>query len=617
MPVGSLAMNDPQPHPNLIKTYVLPGLWLFALPLFGLWFASHAVSGFDAEFFDLARASLLNDPSIGELEQQAGLAFYEANPVSAICAGVNPELAQMRAEMSDLCGRYTWLEYIGWLSWLCIGFGLLASLVSAGAAGLAFVSTRAQVAAFALGWNTLRVTSAVQAVGQGALGVLLSYWVTAYFMNIYVPKLILIVAVLAGMAVWAVVMGIFKRIHLALPVSGTLLTEQGAPELWARVRRIAADVGTEPPSHIIAGIDDNFFVTEGTVDLHDHELTGRSLFVSLSLLRVMSQAEADAVLAHEMAHFHGGDTARSRKLVPMQARFVNYLAALREGGITYPVYLSMLSFYAMFTAALSKSSREREHMADTKAVAITSPNALGTALMKAVAYAGYRGRVEGSLFGQNEALADIRIAEKVRSGFAEYAGSNEINDDLLGRSISHPFDSHPPLRDRLAHVGATVDPSAPAESLLAEVSDSWVGLVPNCDEIEGKQWDAYEQQFKGQHEFSLALRYKPEGAEQTALVEKYFPMAEFPTLDGEMITVSWRGVTFDGWAEDLNFHDLTNAGVEDKTFGGKVLVLTRNELPKLEIPLKRLDDAGLLDAVGRYWQRHQIAMSQAATSPVA
>ncbi|MDP6945490.1 MAG: TetR family transcriptional regulator, partial [Myxococcota bacterium] len=126
-----------------------------------------------------------------------------------------------------------------------------------GAAGLATVSTRAQVAAFAIGWNTLRLTSAVQAVGQGALGVLLSYWVTAYFLNIYVPKLIFLVAAVALMAVWALVKGIFKRVRLALPVNGALLTEEAAPALWERVRAIASKVGTEAPSQIIAGIDDN------------------------------------------------------------------------------------------------------------------------------------------------------------------------------------------------------------------------------------------------------------------------------------------------------------------------------------------------------------------------
>ena len=58
----------------------------------------------------------------------------------------------------------------------------------------------------------------------------------------------------------------------------------------------------------------------GSIELDEVRYTGRTLYVSLSLLRVLEQDEADAVLAHELAHFHGGHTAVSASLVPMQAR---------------------------------------------------------------------------------------------------------------------------------------------------------------------------------------------------------------------------------------------------------------------------------------------------------
>ena len=59
---------------------------------------------------------------------------------------------------------------------------------------------------------------------------------------------------------------------------------------------------------MIAGIDDQFFVTEHPVTIQHADWKGRTLFVSLSLLRTMPEDETRAALAHELAHFSGNDT---------------------------------------------------------------------------------------------------------------------------------------------------------------------------------------------------------------------------------------------------------------------------------------------------------------------
>ena len=136
-----------------------------------------------------------------------------------------------------------------------------------------------------------------------------------------------------------------------------MLTRAASPALWARVDGLCRRLGTAPATHIVGGVDDNFFVTEHPVHLGPHVLTGRTLFVSLSLLKRLDRGEADAVLAHEMAHFSGGDTEYSKRTSPLLARFRTYLGALHEGGLSWPVFNFMLLYWSLVQLALSASSR--------------------------------------------------------------------------------------------------------------------------------------------------------------------------------------------------------------------------------------------------------------------
>jgi Zn-dependent protease with chaperone function len=81
------------------------------------------------------------------------------------------------------------------------------------------------------------------------------------------------------------------------------------------IDRLSHEIGTAAPDHVIVGIDDTFFVTEHPVAIQGARCKGRTLFVSLSLLRTMPEDERTAVLAHELAHFSGYDTT-PRPILP-------------------------------------------------------------------------------------------------------------------------------------------------------------------------------------------------------------------------------------------------------------------------------------------------------------
>ena len=83
-----------------------------------------------------------------------------------------------------------------------------------------------------------------------------------------------------------------------------------------------------------------------TVDGKEHH--GKTLFVSLALLKHLHATEANAVLAHEMAHFSGQDPLYSKKISPLLLRYGNCLQSLYDNVITRPVFYFMLCFRALF-----------------------------------------------------------------------------------------------------------------------------------------------------------------------------------------------------------------------------------------------------------------------------
>ena len=84
---------------------------------------------------------------------------------------------------------------------------------------------------------------------------------------------------------------------------GRCLTPQDAPEVWAYVRGLAAEVGCELPDHVVVGLDPTFFVSAGRpVPLWHECVEGQTLFISLSFARIMTHGEFRAMLGHELGH---------------------------------------------------------------------------------------------------------------------------------------------------------------------------------------------------------------------------------------------------------------------------------------------------------------------------
>ncbi len=609
---------------NELKTIVISALLaLFLLPGLTYLFTHHAQTVTDKEYLSEINNGISNDSSLSAAEKTSEKAFFAANLASTACGSADPDLSQYKANVcapySDLW-QFMLVEKIS-LWTLILSFLLL--LVMAGLGALAFANRTAQYVSFVVGWRTLIVASALMIVVQGGFATWLSYWLTAWYAHVYVVKLILIVAIAAAMAIFAALVAIFKRSTSDNFVQGELITVEQAPALWARIREFAAKLGTPAPSQIVAGIDTNFFVTEtpltisagGDADATAAKKTsGRALFVSIPLLRILDQNEAEAVLAHELGHYVGGDTANSAALGPKINQYDHYMQQMHDSGVTLPAFWLLRLYRVIFEFALQKSTREREFIADSTAARLTSPQGIVHSLVKISAYASYRAEVENKLFEQNEQhTGALDVGHRVANGLAAFSQSAAFTQAMQESNVPHPFDSHPPLLERMRNVGYALDAAHfPAVAANVPIA-SWADAIEGGRAIEARLWHAFEARFAKAHEETLAYRYEPSTEIERELVLRYFPPVAFALKKNQMFEVNYAGLKLPTAAETLSWDSVKNLIYDDATLGSDVLKIEHPEkgwlgqkTTKVTLSIARKERDQVKETMAKYWQRHQI-----------
>jgi Zn-dependent protease with chaperone function len=589
------------PKFRFVTTFALPALLVFLVPVLSYFFFRHAQARFDAQMREAILAQVRASPKLTEEQRAKAIAFFTETPFSQLLR--NEEFAATVPKETRF--------YYATFRWMIL---LSAGSVLAGAAvfllvglcvALSLHSQLVQYLSLWAGWHVLRAYGALQAAAQGAMLVALSFWVTALWFNFYSVKLILIAGVLAVLAVALVIAAIFRRVQDDFFVAGQVLARDETAPIWNELRRICARVGTQPPDQIIAGIDDNFFVTERPVIVGDNTYHGRTLFVSLSLLKQLEGSEADAVLAHEMAHFSGRDTLYSEKIAPLLSRYDHYLQALHEGGVTLPIYYFMLCFRALYQLSLGSLSRQRELRADRIAVETTSARDVAGALLRTVAYSRYRQDVEQDFFKQERALESANVCERIEQGFRQYAARFVSGPDIGQLAPAHPFDSHPPLSQRLQAIGAPLE-HEDTQTLLAAAGDGqWYQYVPGAEQMEREQWQYYEEDFRRYHEQTLPYRFLPETAEEHEIVVKSFPPLTFVSSEGSL-ALDYEKMGHDKWPEPIRYAEITNLALNDNN----VLRISYQRQGKQAQALKMSkfgNSQEVLNAINHYYGRYLTA----------
>jgi Zn-dependent protease with chaperone function len=541
---------------GFIKPYVIPILIMFVVPGFSLWFFNHVEGHYDAEIRESLVNQIQTDSTLTTEQRKELVHIYGRLSIAKLLASNNPEVRKLQSNFESVSGRYTVFRWMKRISWLCLLMGV-AALVAGGIGVLfSFRSQNALYWSLRLGWYVLRWFALVEVVGQGILAVALSFWMTAFWTERYFLKLILIVGVLAGGAVLLLIKAIFRRLPTHNEFEGRLLKKQSALLLWERVVQMADKMGIAPPDHIFVGIDDNFFVTEHPVKVNECAYQGRTLFVSLSLLKMLTRGEAEAVLAHELAHFSGDDTVYSRRISPLLGKYVHYLEALHHGRISLPVFYFMFFFWNLYQMALGKLSRAREFRADRIGAEFTSPHDASQALVKISAYCRYRRDVQEKLFEQTQTVEFMDVSQRIATGFPDFMKACVTGTELADADTPHPFDSHPPLQSRIENLGLDPKTVLQTPSTLPALNDSWYSGIEDASAIEAEEWKSFEDRMHKAHQESLAYRFKPEGDAEIQHVVKYFPEVQFTSSKGETATIDYEKIALSQWEGPLLFSQI-------------------------------------------------------------
>ncbi|GGU37077.1 M48 family metalloprotease [Lentzea flava] len=261
-------------------------------------------------------------------------------------------------------------------------------------------------------------------------------------------------------------------------VPGTLVTPADQPALWDLVRRLAADLGTRPPDEIRILAAVNAGVAEDTRFLGLRVLK-RRMFIGAPLLTSMTEKQLIAVIAHELGHYANKDTRLAGVVVSGRAAMLRAGSHMNAEHWFQRLIVKLFQGYAKLYLRVSQAiSRRQEFAADRFSAQLAGSSAASSALRELpVIDAAW------DLFTDRHLTVawDLGyLPTTFFDGFARLRTSPELHEQLeqIRQHPSDPdrgpYDSHPPLQDRIAAIDAlALEPESgwgdrPAVELLTD-----------------------------------------------------------------------------------------------------------------------------------------------------
>lgn len=261
--------------------------------------------------------------------------------------------------------------------------------------------------------------------------------------------------VAAAVVVWSVL----PRVDRFEP-PGPELSPQQHPALFAVIRDVAARTNQATPTHVYAVLDANAFVSQrgGVMGFGSKRVMG----VGLALMQAFSIAELRGVLAHEFGHFYGGDTRLGPWIYKTRGAMVRTLEnlgkaaeAVKQSGAMVLVMTTVAKPFRWMTIGYLRISqtvsRQQEYSADRVAARVegSAPLLSGFAKLPSVSVA-----TNSFIQSDLEALVNEGVAPPVIDGLFAFAAAHQgaldqVNVDALKIGAADPYDSHPPLSERI------------------------------------------------------------------------------------------------------------------------------------------------------------------------
>ncbi|WP_328223932.1 MULTISPECIES: M48 family metallopeptidase [unclassified Streptomyces] len=295
---------------------------------------------------------------------------------------------------------------------------------------------------------------------------------------------------------------------------GLPVMEADEPELWRTVRELADAVGTRAPSRIILTADVNAAVSE------DARLLGllpgpRHLYLGVPLLQGLTEAQVRAILAHELGHYSNADTRLAAITVRGRAQVLRTIRHFEEradktagrerarlekknakavakgkqakeidttgAGLTYRAMARIYTGYAkLYIRATLSGSRRQEYAADTAAARIAGRDATASALREIPALDAAFGFYMNSYATLGAEARLLPPRGEFFGGYGRILSARQL--ELVGLRTelptdpTSPYDSHPPIADRVARIEAL-----PADGRADEARGAALGLLADPD----------------------------------------------------------------------------------------------------------------------------------------
>lgn len=302
-------------------------------------------------------------------------------------------------------------------------------------------------------------------------------------------KLLAVIFTLGGGLIFSgfiILMSLRKLLSLdPLRVTGVVLEPQEMPELFARVKRLAQKLGSREPQRIVLGVEPTAYVANvplrlrGVGDLPVAE----TLYLPTGALRVLDDAELDALIGHELGHFRGADLEFSSRFAPA-FRSMSVAAedvAVESGGDNSPwldlALMPALGFLSFMLYTLGRVTnrigRQREFEADKASLEVASPRAVGSLLVKftvlSLQWQPFRAGIT-RLLNEGQGRRNISLDYLARTRQLIERDSEKLRRFILESHTPHPLDSHPTLAQRAQAAGVDAQ-SAIGPSLVALLSE--------------------------------------------------------------------------------------------------------------------------------------------------
>lgn len=329
------------------------------------------------------------------------------------------------------------------------------------ASGEQKIAPRRSVALFALLAITMVVVSYIVIVLLAIACVYLPYLA---FTSAEHPPAQLGLLVLGGVIVGVTILWSLVPRREKFEAPGLLLEPPAHPRLFAELQAIAAALNEPLPGEVYLVGQVNAFVADrgGIMGFGSRRVMG----IGLPLLSSLTVSEMRAVLAHEFAHYYSGDTRMGPWVYKTQSAMIRAfrnIGSLGElGRIAALQFMNMVAtfilkwYFIFFLRVINFVSRKKEYRADELACLVAGAEPLVQGLRKihgaSMAWGPYWNSEVVPVLNQGckPAIAD---------GFSRFLAAPQIEVQVtkgiekeIEEGKTEPYDTHPPLRDRIAAI---------------------------------------------------------------------------------------------------------------------------------------------------------------------